>query len=171
MPISLKHRQQNLECALFFSAPRNCFRSVELLLFGKGIATLSFYMNCRHHLICFPVSYIHCSVCDGGQVVKLLGTEAELAELAALSNSSAQEEARFLCLLISFPKHELVACCSATSYEFKIGQNSSVSFISDECSVLTSDPRGSKDTTRGREEHRGKQVPVELLGFPVSKKF
>lgn len=78
-------------------------------------------MNCRHHLICFPVSYIHCSVSDGGQVVKLLGTEAELAELAALSKSLAQKEARFLCLLISFPKHELVACCSATSYEFKIG--------------------------------------------------
>lgn len=121
MPTSLKHWQQNLERALFFSAPRNCCRSVELLLFGKGIATPSFYMNCRHHLICFPVSCIHCSVSDGGQVVKLLGTEAELAELAALSNSSAQKEARFLCLFISFPKHELVACCSATSYEFKAG--------------------------------------------------
>ena len=62
----------SMHLCFFSSAPRNCFRSEESLLLGIWIATLSFFMHCRYHCICFPVSYILCSVSDGGRVLMQL---------------------------------------------------------------------------------------------------
>lgn len=105
----------------FFPAPRNRFGSGELLLLAKWTAILSFFMHCRHHFICFPVSSICCSVSDGGQVFMLRRTKGSWLSWLPCPTLQLRRKPGYLCLFISSPKHELAVCCSTTGYEFKTG--------------------------------------------------
>lgn len=112
-------------------------------------------LHCWHPLICFPVSYMLCPVGDEGQVLRQLRLSWPACPTLRLRRKPG-----YLCLFVFFLKHELVACCSATGYAFKIRAVQWVTVQIDRCSLLTSDPGRSKATKLERQ-HPGENKFLE----------